>query len=49
VFFNRAISASENKFLIDAAISLNDLQSQLSNSLEALKHDRKGTNTVKDG
>ena len=33
--------------LIDAAISLSDLKSPPSNSLEALKHDRKGQYSIR--
>ena len=33
--------------MIDAAASLNDLKSPPSNSLEALKHDRKGQYSIR--
>ena len=39
--------ARQKLILIDAAISLNDLKSPPSNSLETLKHDRKGQHSIR--
>ena len=39
--------ARQKLILIDAAISLNDLKSAPSNSLETLKHDRKGQHSIR--
>ena len=39
--------ARQKLVMIDAAISLNDLKSPPSNSLEALKHDRKGQYSIR--
>ena len=39
--------ARQKLVMIDAAISLNDLKSPPSNSLEALKHDRIGQHSIR--